>query len=330
MVVLPDPELPTSAVTLPAGAVNAVSVDLAGLRLRRVRRFGDCWLGLTLWRQLGLAEFWRQRLGHDRGGVDWSKVLTVLAHYAALAVQNAARQEALREAQERHAVAETFAAVGDIAANVLHHLNNKVGTIPVRIQGIQDKSKSALLADVYLAKNLEEIERSASEAMKAVRESLAHLHPIRLAPVDVAGCVAAAVEAAGLPQSVRVEIEELDHLPAVVAGQRSLTLVFTNLLENAVEAMGGKGTLTVTISRIADGRAEVSFADTGPGITAENLNKIFQPLFSTKAKGIGFGLSITKMIIDKHNGTIEAESEPGKETIITIKFPPYAGEDKEA
>jgi hypothetical protein len=64
---------------LPADAVNAVSVDLAGLRLRRVRRFGDCWLGLTLWGQLGLAEFWRQRLGHDRGGVDWSKVLTVLA-----------------------------------------------------------------------------------------------------------------------------------------------------------------------------------------------------------------------------------------------------------
>jgi hypothetical protein len=64
---------------LPADAVNAVSVDLAGLRLRRVRRFGDCWLALTLWRELGLDEFWRQRLGEDRGGVDWSKVLAVLA-----------------------------------------------------------------------------------------------------------------------------------------------------------------------------------------------------------------------------------------------------------
>ena len=79
---------------------------------------------------------------------EWDeKVLTCLAHYAALAVQNAARQEALHAAQEQRAVAETFAAVGDIAANLLHHLNNKVGTIPVRVQGIQDKCRPALLAD---------------------------------------------------------------------------------------------------------------------------------------------------------------------------------------
>ena len=71
---------------------------------------------------------------------DWDKkILTCLAHYAVLAIQNASNLEALRTVQEQHAVAETFAAVGDIAANLLHQLNNKVGTIPVRIQGIQDK-----------------------------------------------------------------------------------------------------------------------------------------------------------------------------------------------
>jgi hypothetical protein len=64
---------------LPADALDAVSVDLGGLRLRRMRQFGDCWLGWMLWRQLGLEEFWRQRLGEDRGGVEWSKVLAVLA-----------------------------------------------------------------------------------------------------------------------------------------------------------------------------------------------------------------------------------------------------------
>ena len=72
------------------------------------------------------------------------RCLTFLAHYAALARQNAARQEALRAAQEQRAVAETFAAVGDIAANLLHHLNNKVGTIPVRVEGIQDKCPAVL------------------------------------------------------------------------------------------------------------------------------------------------------------------------------------------
>ncbi len=76
---------------------------------------------------------------------DWDKkVLTFLAHYAVLAIQNENRQQALRSAQEQRSVAETFAAVGDIASNLLHHLNNKVGTIPVRVQSIQDKCAPAL------------------------------------------------------------------------------------------------------------------------------------------------------------------------------------------
>ena len=83
---------------------------------------------------------------------DWDKkVLGILAHYAALAVRNAANQTALRSAQEQHATAETFAAVGDVAANLLHRLNNKVGTIPVRVEGIEDKCAAALAADPYLA-----------------------------------------------------------------------------------------------------------------------------------------------------------------------------------
>lgn len=255
---------------------------------------------------------------------DWDeKVLAVLAHYAALAVQNAARQEALRQAQERHAVAETFAAVGDIAANVLHHLNNKVGTIPVRIQGIQDKSKSALLADVYLAKNLEEIERSASEAMKAVRESLAHLHPIRLAAVDVAGCVAAAVEAAGLPQGVRVEIEELDHLPAVVAGQRSLTLVFTNLLENAAEAMGGAGAVIIQ-GAAHDGWVEVTVSDDGPGIPPELHDRIFEfdfPVGRSPRLSIGFGLWWVKTLMTRLGGSVGVESDGEHGATFRLRLP---------
>jgi len=98
---------------------------------------------------------------------DWDlKVLTCLANYAVLAIQNAAHQEALRTAQEQRAVAETFAAVGDIAANLLHQLNNKIGAIPVRVQGIQDKCEPLVAADRYLAANLVEIERSASRRWK--------------------------------------------------------------------------------------------------------------------------------------------------------------------
>ena len=118
----------------------------------------------------------------------------MLAHHAALAVQEASRREALRAAEEQRAVAETFAAVGDIAANLLHRVNNKIGTIPVRVEGIQDKCPAALEADPYLAHNLTEIERSAAEAMTVMRDSLFHLRPIHLVPVNLAECVAEAIE----------------------------------------------------------------------------------------------------------------------------------------
>ena len=113
-------------------------------------------------------------------------------------MQNENRQQALRSAQEQRSVAETFAAIGDIASNLLHHLNNKVGTIPVRVQSIQDKCAPALSADQYLANNLTEIERCAMEAMQTVRDNLSHLRPIRLEPVYVEARVVDAMNAAQL------------------------------------------------------------------------------------------------------------------------------------
>ena len=256
---------------------------------------------------------------------EWDKkVLTCLAHYAALAVHNAARQEALRAAQEQRAVAETFAAVGDIAANLLHNLNNKVGAIPVRIQGIQDKCHAALQADPYLATNLAEIERSASLAMEAVRENLSHLNPIHLTPVDVAACVAAAIPAAGLPPGMRIQVEGLDELPAVAAGQHSLTLVFTNLLENASDAMRGNGVVTIR-GAACDGAVEVAVGDSGPGIAPELHDRIFELNFSGRAAlrpgKLGFGLWWVKTLMARLGGSVSVESDGRRGATFRLRLP---------
>jgi signal transduction histidine kinase/putative methionine-R-sulfoxide reductase with GAF domain len=257
------------------------------------------------------------------------KVLTCLAHYAALAVHNAARQEALRSAQEQHAVAETFAAVGDIAANVLHHLNNKVGTIPVRVQGIEDKCQSALLADVYLASNLSEIERSATEAMKTVRDSLTHLRPIRLQSVQVSACVDEAVAAARLPSDVQVKTAALSGLPNVRASQRSLALVFTNLLENAAEAMRGKGTVMIS-GTAQDGWVEMTVSDSGPGIAPELHDRIFEFDFSgrssTQAGKLGFGLWWVKTLMVRLGGSIAVESDGQRGASFRLRLPCAQGQ----
>ncbi len=255
---------------------------------------------------------------------EWDeKVLTVLAHYAALAVQNKARQKELRAVQEQHAVAETFAAVGDIAANALHHLNNRVGAIPVRIQGIQDKSRAALLADPYLAKNLEEIERSACEAMEAVRENLIHLRPIHPSPVDVAACVAAAVEAANLPEGVQVQIDGLEDLPVVAAGERGLAMMFGNMLENAAEAMGGEGVVTIEGAASADW-VEITVSDDGPGIPPELHETIFEFNFSGRRSSrpsIGFGLWWVKTLMARLGGSVAVESDGAHGTTFRLRLP---------
>ena len=142
---------------------------------------------------------------------EWdNKVLACLANYAVLAVQNESHQQALRPSQEQQLTAETFAAVGDISANLLHNMNNKVGTIPVRIQAVQDKYRHILETDPYLANNLAEIERSATDAMKIVQENLSHLRPIRMEKVHIRACVSEAIETVHVPSDVQIEMRGLD------------------------------------------------------------------------------------------------------------------------
>jgi GAF domain-containing protein len=256
---------------------------------------------------------------------EWDeKVLTCLAHYAALAVQNAAHQKALRTVQEQHAVAETFAAVGDLAANVLHHLNNKVGSIPVRVQGIRDKCQAALAGDAYLATNLAEIERSACEAMEAVRESLAHLHPVHLSPVNIAECVRAAVREARLPEGIVVNMENLEGLPPVVTGERNLVLVFANLLDNAADALHGRG--TVTIGGTMQGEwVEIAVSDDGPGIPPELHERIFEFNFSDRGGSrpgkLGFGLWWVKTLMLRLGGSVTVESDGLSGTTFRVRLP---------
>ncbi|HEX9077849.1 MAG TPA: GAF domain-containing protein [Anaerolineae bacterium] len=260
---------------------------------------------------------------------EWdAKVLTCLAYYAALAVHNASRQEALRNAQERHAIAETFAAVGDIAANLLHQLNNKVGAIPARVQGIQDKCQPVVASDPYLATNLAEIERSATEAMASVRDSLSHLHPIHLVPVNVAESVRAAVGSTRLPSGICVQVQEIDALPAVVAGQRSLIMVFTNLLENANEAMHGEGVVTIRGATRGDW-VEITFADNGPGIAPELHDSIFELSYSgragKRAGNLGFGLWWVKTLMTRLGGSVVVESDGHHGTAFRLALPAARG-----
>ena len=256
---------------------------------------------------------------------DWDKkVLSILGHYAALAVHNARRQAELQAAQEQHAVAETFAALGDIAANVLHHLNNKVGTIPVRVEAIQEKYADTLAEDPYLAHTLAAIQESARDALRHVRDSLVLLRPIQRGPVHLHECVRDALNAVPLPPTLRVHVAALEDLPPVMAGRQSLTLVFVNLIQNAVEAMEGEGELHITGRRVGDG-VEIRVRDSGPGIPRELQDRIFDfavsPRRGTKPHKLGFGLWWVKTLMARLGGSVQVESAPGRGTTFILRLP---------
>ena len=256
---------------------------------------------------------------------EWDeKVLTCLAHYAVLAIQNESHQRALHISQEQHWTAETFAAVGDISANLLHNMNNKVGVIPVRIQAIQDKYRQILETDSYLAKSLSEIERSAMEAMQIVQENLSHLRPIRMEKVRIASCVSEAIRAVQVPAGIHIKVEGLEDFPMVIASGQSLNFVFKNLIENAIVAMNENG--NISIHGLAGPEwVEVSIIDNGPGISPELHNQIFELNFTGRPGvhpgKLGFGLWWVKTLMTRIGGSVVVESDGQNGATFILRLP---------
>ncbi|RMF03990.1 MAG: GAF domain-containing protein, partial [Chloroflexi bacterium] len=255
---------------------------------------------------------------------DWDKkLLTVLANHAAVAIRDAEQLRLLQQARERQATAETIAAVGDVAANLLHQLNNKFGAISVRVQGIEAKCPEALEAWPYLQKSLGQISASVRQAQSIVHDSMAPLQPLKPQPVQVADCLRNALNRANLPETVVAEQRGLVDLPPVRAAGKQLEMVFYNLIDNAQQAMGGTGTLT--ISGVVDGDCvAVSVADTGVGIPPERQAAIFELASAATNRRTGrlsFGLWWVKTFVDRFGGRIEVDSKPGQGSTFTVWLP---------
>lgn len=258
---------------------------------------------------------------------DWDKkLLTCLANHAAIAIQDAEQLAQLKQARERQATAETFAAVGDVAANLLHQLNNKVGAISARVQGIEDKCAEVLAISPYLTNNLQEIEHSARQAMSIVRESLTHLRPLERQPVSISRCLERALQRAAPAPLIKILRIGLDDLPPAVASEQQLEMVFYNLIDNALEAMGNRGELRL-MGAWQGHEVAITVADTGPGIPPEIRPHLFE--FSPaptlpegeQARRLGFGLWWVKTFVDRFGGRLLVDSTLGQGSAFTICLP---------
>jgi two-component system sporulation sensor kinase A len=122
-----------------------------------------------------------------------------------------------------------------------------------------------------------------------------------------------------VPERILI-IDATEDKPEIKVDREKMNRAFVNIITNAVDAMPESGTLTVT-SKTVKGNVKIAFKDTGTGMSKETLSNIWSPLFTTKAKGMGFGLPICKRIVEAHGGKISVESTLGKGTTVTITIP---------
>lgn len=230
------------------------------------------------------------------------------------------RTRELRKTQEELLVKERLAVLGNLAGSISHEIRNPLGAI----------ESSAYFLDMKIgrtdAKIREHLHRIAANVEKAnaIIESLLNLTRMEKPKTrahSVSRLISAVLDAVRVPAAVRIAESYPDHEIFVDVDAEQIRMVFQNILQNAVQAMNGSGTIAVTAQPSGTDRVGIVISDTGPGIPPENLQKIFQPLFTTKVHGIGFGLSIARMIIEKHGGDMHAESSPGEGAAFTIVLP---------
>ena len=224
--------------------------------------------------------------------------------------------------EEQLQISEKMASIGLLAAGVAHEVNTPLTGISSFTQMLLEGADPA----DPRTRLLEKIERQTFRAARIVNGLLNLARPSDAkGPLDlnaVINDVLSLLEHQLETGNVRIR-RMLAETPPVVQGvELKLQQVFLNLFLNARDSMPAGGWLTVS-TRHADGRAVVEVGDTGAGIPAEHLSRIYDPFFTTKAagQGTGLGLSITYGVIQEHQGTIECDSQPGRGTRFRIRLP---------
>lgn len=241
------------------------------------------------------------------------------------------RKAALEEkerTQKQLIQAEKLAALGIVAAGIAHEVKNPLAII---IQGVEylrtSTGSDALLIDI-----VERIKKSAFRADSIIKGLLSFTRqmPIQAEQVEIEPVVEETlsfIEHQLKLKHIKIVKQFSPELPKVTMDINQIKQVFLNLLLNSVDAMQDGGTITISAEPLESTSGErylqIIFADTGVGIPKDEIEKVFDPFYTTKdgSGNAGLGLSIAKGIIDKHNGTLRIESETGQGTQVVIGLP---------
>lgn len=218
------------------------------------------------------------------------------------------------EITEYKSKSDKLAAIGELAARIAHDLRNPLSVIKVTSEMLQMQNK-----------DLSEKEKETFEKQKNAIDRMSHQiaevldfvrsKPVTKQPIEFSKMITSVLSNILVPKHVKIIKPDKDLILKCDPAQ--IEVVIANLLRNAIDAVENDGIISIKLSEDQNYHI-ISIEDTGPGIPEENLQKIFEPLFTTKQKGTGLGLASCKNIVEQHNGTIIAENNP---TAFTIKLP---------
>lgn len=233
----------------------------------------------------------------------------------------------VRTLQEEIRRKEKLAALGSLAAGIAHEIRNPLSSIKGLAsyfgnkfaETVEDKESASVMV-----KEVDRLNRVISELLEFARPS-----ELKLRPTDINEVLQHSVRLVqqdAKAKNIEIDLAKSGDLPSVLLDPDRFSQALLNLYLNAIQATDEGGVLSVRSSPSQSQDIKIEVADTGSGISPSDLNKIFDPYFTTKSSGTGLGLAIVHKIIEAHKGDIKARSEPGKGTVFTIFIPTQASE----
>ncbi len=205
--------------------------------------------------------------------------------------------------------------IGELTSRITHDMRNPLTVIINYATMVRKNAKNKL--DKKSLDQLELIEEEARKMYHQIEDVLNYvkLPPLKLQTHSLHDVLKKVIERVHIGDDVEINLPKTN--PLITCDIDKMEIVFVNLITNAIEAMDKSGTISINASENKD-TITIEIEDSGPGINQENIEKIFEPLFTTKTTGTGLGLASCKNIIDRHQGTISVKNNP---TIFTIKLP---------
>ncbi|HCP23406.1 MAG TPA: hypothetical protein DIT90_04685 [Dehalococcoidia bacterium] len=230
----------------------------------------------------------------------------------------------LLDAQAQMVRNEKLAAIGELSNGVPHDLRSPLGAIRNGVFFLKARlvKSDRLTTDPKVAEFLDVMDDRITRCDKIIGDLISYTHilPPELAPVDLLRALDAAFWVVGPMDRMTIVKDIQDDDLDVQADYNQLVKVFANLVVNAREAMPDGGELTISLKKSGPS-AEMSFTDNGMGIEPDKLEKVFDPLYTTKIQGTGLGQADCQQIISKHDGRLDVASKVGEGTTLTIWLP---------